>query len=1217
MLLVASPSTPEGVKPKYSDPAVRQKVVTALEKTSKQRKAEAVEKATQLGLPIKGPGFELKEFVAGNPVYFITCNANAAISTGANLIRNVSPYNVDGTGETIGIWDEAGVRTTHQELYDRVTIKDDTTSLSDHSTHVGGTIGAKGVQAPAMGMATNASIHSYDWNSDTGEMTSRGASYPGEPDKLYISSHSYGFVIGWYYDAGWLFDSVAWFGMYQEDSVLYDTLAYHAPYYLICKAAGNDRNENPSSSEGDGIYKNGYDTIDPFGACKNILTVGAVNDAVAGESRSVENATMSSFSSWGPSDDGRIKPDVVGNGVGLYSSLSSSDSAYGTYNGSSMATPNVSGSIVLLQDYISNCFSGHVLRASTVKALVIHTADDLGRLGPDYVNGWGLVNIKAATDMVQAYKASQGNQKIIEGRLTTVNPSASYSITNNGGSAIRVTLCWTDPAGTAKSANDDRTPALVNDLNLVIHGPDSNPHYPYILDVFNPTNTATTGTNRVDNVEQVYLAVPTNGIYTVTINYDGTLTDGEQSYSLIMTGGADTGVMPTPALTSVTTNRLESVTHQSLELSGSGFMLGATVKLTCTEQPDIIATGVEVTPEYAVAHFDLTSAATGWWNVMLINTDNQHTTLTNAVYIETAALTIITTSNLPAGNLGAPYSTTLEASGGVPPYLWSVVSNSLPEGLSISNNLGVIYGIPTTATNQFFNISVTDDTGMAATNGFSLTIHPTLATALDTTELIWQSTSWFGQNIESHDMIDAAQSGVIGNNQSSELTTTVTGPVRVTFWYRVSSETGWDFLNIYVGDETTPRISDSGDSGWKEGVLDILSYTTQQLRFVYSKDSNTAGFQDCAWVDQVTLEPLAVTQISFDTQKQGLVIAPINYAPGEIFSELPTPISHGSTFLGWFNGETQTTVESIVPSSPVLLVARWSDGSSSDSDEQTTPFAIDGFNGWTVYDGDHSGTYYFTDVAFQNAGAPMAFIVFNPSVTVPSLEPYINFIPASGSQYFASFSTTNPPNNDWLISTALNIPEGYVWTFSFKAQTLVSDWGLERFRVLYSTSDNQIGSFTALSSEPYVEAPIGWTAYTYELPAGTKYVAINCVSYDAFMFMLDALSFKWVAPKVGNVSVPYTWLQGYNLGANDILTLAANGYPVWQSYVAGLIPTNPASQFLAHIAYTNGHPTITWTPDMSPNRTYTVEGKPNLTDLLWYTPTNTATRFFRVNVDMP
>ncbi|MBM3889691.1 MAG: hypothetical protein FJ388_11270, partial [Verrucomicrobia bacterium] len=243
---------------------------------------------------------------------------------------------------------------------------------------------------------------------------------------------------------------------------------------------------------------------------------------------------------WGPTDDGRIKPDIVANGVSLYSSLGTSDTSYGTMSGTSMSSPNAVGTAILLVDYYGYRLPGQAMRASTLKGLIIHTADDLGTAGPDYSYGWGLMNAEAAASQIRAHADAPSSRYLYEGLLTTATPSESFVFRWDGVSPIRATICWTDPAGTAKTGLDDRTAVLVNDLDLRITGPGGTPvYYPYVLNVNSPANPATTGDNVVDNVEQVYIAAPSAGTYTLTVSHKGTLSGGQQYYSLILSGQAD------------------------------------------------------------------------------------------------------------------------------------------------------------------------------------------------------------------------------------------------------------------------------------------------------------------------------------------------------------------------------------------------------------------------------------------------------------------------------------------------------------------------------------------------------------------------------------------------------------------------------------------------------------------------------------------------------
>ena len=575
--LLADPAT------RLARPADRQRVVTRMAEIEAARRHNAHARATLLGLPLRsvtsnGRIQELVDFDGPRPRYLTTYNVNAAISTGANLLRT-APYELSGAGVTIGLWDGGAARATHQEFGGRVVVMDGSATF-DHATHVGGTLLAAGVVAAAHGMAAAATINSYDWNNDTSEMTSRGATAAGDPSKIYISNHSYGTISGWnqvtggtpartweWYGLGTSASAIETdFGMYNTNARTVDSLAFNAPYYLIFRAAGNDRSDNPATGDsvalsagsssvvaynpaihpaGDGNYRGGFDTIGFEAVAKNVMTVGSVSDAVTNGVRDVAKAGVSSFSCWGPTDDGRIKPDVVANGEGLYSSLGSSDTAYGTYSGTSMATPNAVGSAALLIQQYGNLFPGQALRASTLKGLLIHTADDLGNPGPDYKYGWGLVNVQAAADLIQEQKDLPVKQRLSENQLTSSTVTRTQVFVWDGVSPISATLCWTDPAATALTTSDSRSARLVNDLNLKIIAPDGSEFLPFVMPFVGTWTQAamdlpaTTGVNKTDNVEQVRIAAPPMaGVYQVVVSFSGTLSNNTQNYSLLISGSS-------------------------------------------------------------------------------------------------------------------------------------------------------------------------------------------------------------------------------------------------------------------------------------------------------------------------------------------------------------------------------------------------------------------------------------------------------------------------------------------------------------------------------------------------------------------------------------------------------------------------------------------------------------------------------------------------------
>jgi len=487
------------------------------------------------------------------PVYYATDNLSAASTIAADMVwMNDNDYpSLTGEGVAINLWDGGSVRKTHQEFnyesVSRIALRDIESPQSNHASHIG-TMIASGINPDARGMANKALVKSWDYNDDLSEMASCAA------DGIVISNHSYGPLCGWYYNA--TNESWYWygdpdisetedykFGFYDQESADIDFIAWNAPYYLIVKSAGNDRNDFPTSSfvhfVWDGAWKivnverdpdggiDGYDCLSPMAVAKNILTVGAVDDAGA----------MTDFSSFGPTDDGRIKPDVVANGNTVYSSIAASDTSYGVYNGTSMATASVTGAVALLHQLQNILRPGVPLLSSTVKAILIHTATESGTsLGPDYRFGWGLLNIKNAADLISA-NSNNGGRNIYEG---SINQGETISIPVETGTTpfMKVTICWTDPAGEPSLPSlNPRSTKLVNDLDIMIENSINHHTYlPWVLDIENPSAAAALGVNHTDNVEQVLISNPGETNFDIKISHSGSLTGGSQTYSLIVTG---------------------------------------------------------------------------------------------------------------------------------------------------------------------------------------------------------------------------------------------------------------------------------------------------------------------------------------------------------------------------------------------------------------------------------------------------------------------------------------------------------------------------------------------------------------------------------------------------------------------------------------------------------------------------------------------------------
>jgi hypothetical protein len=490
-----------------------------------------------------GRYLEMVDVVDGRPVYNVTHSHGAAITTRAAELwpGGSTGYNINGDGyDKLGQWDAGVARMTHQEFNNGGTNRVnnmDGSATHFHGTNVAGVMVAGGVVDAAKGSAYAAELKMWNWNNENSELASAAAS------GLEVSNHSWGRLAGWDINTGsWEWygiesispDEDFKFGYYSTESRQMDQIAYNAPNLLIVRSTGNDRGEGPNQGtpENDG-GSDGFDCIHHFAMGKNVLSVGAVKQV--DEYTGPESVRMTDFSCWGPADDGRIKPDIVGKGEGVYTTNSASNTSYTTTQGTSFSSPNVAASASLLQQYYQTFSGGNPMKASTLKGLILHTADEAGPDdGPDYMYGWGLMNTKRAAQLITD---GQG-QNSMEERVLSQGDTYQRTVTvPEGATELRVSLCWTDPAGIPRPYSlNDRTPMIVNDLDLEIYN-GSGTWYPYSLDPENPSNAATAyAKNNVDIYEQVYIANPDPGTYTIAVSHDGDLDGGSQAYSLIITG---------------------------------------------------------------------------------------------------------------------------------------------------------------------------------------------------------------------------------------------------------------------------------------------------------------------------------------------------------------------------------------------------------------------------------------------------------------------------------------------------------------------------------------------------------------------------------------------------------------------------------------------------------------------------------------------------------
>lgn len=180
-----------------------------------------------------------------------------------------------------------------------------------------------------------------------------------------------------------------------------------------------------------------------------------------------------------------------------------------------------------------------------------------------------------------------------------------------------------------------------------------------------------------------------------------------------------------------------------------------------------------------------------------------------------------------------------------------------------------------------------------------------------------------------------------------------------------------------------------------------------------------------------------------------------------------------------------------------------------DSFESYPAYSIENIGDYTLVDGDKGYTYGFSDIYFENTGAPQSFMVFNPvKLGIVMTETYGKlFDPHSGDQVLACFQAVDPStgssmaNDDWVISPEVHGGQ----TVSFYAKAGNYEWGFDRFEVMYSTTDRSTSSFKAFGGVE--RAGKDWQLYEYTLPAGARYFAIHCVSQDEFILYIDDLKY--------------------------------------------------------------------------------------------------------------
>ena len=303
-------------------------------------------------------------------------------------------------------------------------------------------------------------------------------------------------------------------------------------------------------------------------------------------------------------------------------------------------------------------------------------------------------------------------------------------------------------------------------------------------------------------------------------------------------------------------------------------------------------------------------------------------------------------------------------------------------GTSTARNPAHIYA---TAGTYTVTLKVTNAAGSARTTQTVTVTAPvgsstiSLSDAGDAPTLTWTTDTaaqWTGQSAVTHDGVDAAKSGTIGNSAITKMQTTVTGPATVSFWWKVSSEVNCDRLHLLVDGTETAAIS--GEVGWVQRQLSLTS-GTHTLAWAYTKDVGVVAGSDAGWIDQVTVTTGSV-------------------APGAAFIATPTS---GSAPLPVQFTDTST-------GSPTSWSWTFGDGTAASTSQNP------------AHTYTSAGTYPVT-LKVTNAGGSTS-VTQTITVAAPGVQPVASFT--------ASPTSGVAPLAVQFTDTSTGIPTAWAWDFN-------------------------------------------------------------------------------------------------------------------------------------------------------------------------------------------
>ena len=450
-----------------------------------------------------------------------------------NTMATYYTTDLDGSGQIVAVAD-AGLDEDHGDFGSRIVgsydvIGDGSTAdkHSGHGTHVSCTVLGDGFRGGYGGVAQAAELYFQAMENDnTGN----------------FQSPSLNNLLNTAYNAGARTHTNSWGSSAASQQAKYnsetedvdDRANYYDRYYngvgglTILFAAGND---GPNSG-----------TVSPPATAKNVISVGNHKNRYSGSPD-----VMMSGSSRGPTEDGRIKPDLVAPGGYVRScraqeatdtgSSTWSNTYYLEYTGTSMATPNAAGAALMIREYLEEIAQRPSPQGALVKALMVLGAQDMGsRDIPNDDEGWGRVNLRNTLSPSSGQGIWVDDRSVMSG--TGNSKTYSFNVSQASG-LFKVVLTWSDERGSRFS-----NAQLVNDLDLEVTAPDGTV---YLGNDFANGRSATGGArDDVNNLEVVLIDAAASGTWTVKVKdaqHSGSKT---QPYAIAVLGHGVNDLRPDP-----------------------------------------------------------------------------------------------------------------------------------------------------------------------------------------------------------------------------------------------------------------------------------------------------------------------------------------------------------------------------------------------------------------------------------------------------------------------------------------------------------------------------------------------------------------------------------------------------------------------------------------------------------------------------------------------